>query len=387
MGLCLVSAFFVCALKGKEKLTSEILFTGCIDPALTIAASMSSRSVFASSFEDREEADKKRGVFSPEGSDHLAGLRAFDKWRELRAKGERKASDFIRSNFLSRLSLFQVEDLRKQYSRLLADIGFLPKGFRVGGKGKAAAVSTPLDGPNRNAENISMLKAVLCAGLYPNIIVAPRALVDGSAAQQACEYTFNGLKGDVHLHPCTLSSGLKQLESRYGCYHEIVKTSKTYVRDLTAASPFALLLFGGKLVVHHARGVVTIDDWLKFRIAPASATLVKHLRSQMERALLEKIVNPELALSDIPAAQALIEAVNTVLDTEAGQTIQTRNDGAEIVRPYIPSERSTGRTGRGGRGSRRPPHSGRYNGGSGRQNGGRGRGRMNPNAVSWQPSG
>lgn len=355
----------------KVRVSPTLYSIGCIDPALTIAASMSSKNVFASSFENREEADNRRAVFSPERSDHLATLRVFNKWRELRVQSTKAAANFIQKNFLSKLTLFQMEDLRRQYSTLLADIGFLPKGFKMGGKGKSAA-RPALMGPNRNGENIAMVKAVLAAGLYPNIIVAPRALADGSATQEAAQYTFNSLKGDVHLHPSTLSFHAKHLESRYACYHEIVKTSKTYVRDFTTASPYALLLFGGKLVVHHSKGVVTVDDFIKFRISASSATLIKHLRSQMERVLLDKIVDPGLDLVDIPSAQALIHAVNTLLENEKVESPQLRSDGAEIVRPYHMPDRGGGNRA-GGRGPR---------GGRGR---GRSRGQNNPSSQARRP--
>jgi ATP-dependent RNA helicase DHX36 len=50
---------------------------GCIDPALTIAASMSARSPFVSPFDKRDEADAARKRFATDGSDHLATLEAF----------------------------------------------------------------------------------------------------------------------------------------------------------------------------------------------------------------------------------------------------------------------------------------------------------------------
>lgn len=48
-----------------------------------------------------------------------------------------------------------------------------------------------------------------------------------------------------------------------------MKTSRTFIRDATAASPLALALFGaGTLEVAHEGGYVALGGWLRFR-APA----------------------------------------------------------------------------------------------------------------------
>jgi HrpA-like RNA helicase len=49
----------------------------CLDPVLTIAASMSFRSPFMSPLDKREEADKIKQTFAREKSDHITMLRAY----------------------------------------------------------------------------------------------------------------------------------------------------------------------------------------------------------------------------------------------------------------------------------------------------------------------
>lgn len=354
----------------------------CTDPALTIAASMSARSPFFSPFDKRDEADAARKEFAMEGSDHLTTLNAFNKWKDMRrAKGEKATRTFLQESFLSRLTLFQMEDLRKQFADLLVDVGFLPRGFRLkGGHGRNSCGSNsrnandPPSAADAYSDNMPLIKAILCAGLYPNIIVAPRPLVrvGGMSDKQAGECAFQSLKGEVYLHPSTISFSEKHLDSRYCCYHEIVRTSKTYVRDCTPVSEFALLLFGGSLKVYHTHGVVTVDDWLKFRISPKAAALVKHLRAQMESMLLKKIVSPTEDITGSDEAKALIQAVSTLFASEINA--MPEQTGADIVRPWTGlsgdqtqsgnSRRRSG-GGRGGRGGRSRGRSGR----------GRGRGR------------
>ena len=122
---------------------------------------MSSKSPFLSPFDNRDAADQARRTFSVEGSDHLTILEAFNQWRALRAsKGERASSAFLRENFLSRMTLFQMEELRKQFAALLKDIGFLPSDFRLDGNMRCPSI---LSDANANAGNVDLLKAVLCA--------------------------------------------------------------------------------------------------------------------------------------------------------------------------------------------------------------------------------
>ena len=399
---------------------------GCTDPALTIAASMSARSPFMSPFDKREQADEARQAFATEGSDPLTTLTAFSQWKEMRrTNGERATKDFMRDSFLSRLTLFQMEDLRKQFAKNLVDIGFLPKGFRLPdnrnqGIGNKMSISA-----NANSENVALIKTILCAGLYPNIIVAPRDLVAGRpSAKAAGEVAFRGLKGDVYLHPCTISHKSKRLDSRYCCYHDIVKTSKIYVRDCTTVSPIALLLFGGSLQVYHSKHIVTVDQWLQFKIGAKPATLVKHLRAQMESLLLKKIISPQEDVTGSKEGQALIQAVSTLLANEKpaalpggigaefGRPLNGNNDNremprggrgrgqsGEMVRPWV-GNNDNRETPRGGRGrgqsgnndNRDTPRGGRGRGqngnsdnretpgggrGRGQSGGGRGRGRSN----------
>lgn len=44
-----------------------------------------------------------------------------------------------------------------------------------------------------------------------------------------------------------------------------VRTSRTFIRDCTVASPAAILLFGGALSVAHDSSYVQVDGWLRIR--------------------------------------------------------------------------------------------------------------------------
>lgn len=332
---------------------------GCVDPLLTLAASMSSRSPFNSPFDQREQADEARKNFSVDGSDHLTILNVFDQWSQFRqTNGNRAVSEFEKQNFLSRLTLHQMDDLRRQYHSLLVDIGFLPKSFRLKDKNHTA---------NAHSQNLGLVRAVLCAGLYPGVIVAPRDVVSMQSKTKVGENAFRShTKGDVYLHPSTGAFDLTRLNSRYCCYHEMVRTSKTYVRDCTPISPFALLLFGGTLQVYQTHGICSVDGWLKFRISAKPATLIKYLRGKMEQFLFNKIVDPEKDVMESTEGRALIESINLLFEAESKRSVHPDRSGGEIVRPWVRheyEERNSTARGRRNSGAR-----GRGRGGHGRSN-------------------
>ena len=164
---------------------------------------------------------------------------------------------------------------------------------------------------------------MLAAGLFPNVIVAPRDL----GGKTVGDNTFKSLKGDVNVHPCSLTFRDKELYSRYCVYHEIVKTSKIYVRDVNPISPLALCLFGGSLAVYQEKGVVSIADWLRFRVAAKPATLIKHLRSQMEEILLEIIINPGNDTMNQASGRALVKSVSLLLEAEEANIKKIKSEG------------------------------------------------------------
>jgi ATP-dependent RNA helicase DHX36 len=272
---------------------------GVYDDCLTIAASMSSRSPFMSSLSNREAADKaKRGFAS---DDHIAVLLAFNSWMELRHRDGQKAKIFLRNNFMSYHALSNIIQLRKQLAKYMSDVGFR---------------STLLGTKSSERDDIHLVRAVIAAGLYPNIIIAPETL----SGKVAGEVVFRGREiNDIYLHPSATSYTAKVLDSRYGCYHEIMKTSRIYVRDLTPVSKFALLLFGGDLKVFQTHSVVAVDGWLKFRVDAKPATLVKYLRSSLETLLLTKIMNPAIDVALSPKGKSVISAVAALLKMEGGK--------------------------------------------------------------------
>src|SRR5262249_22721735 len=153
-----------------------------------------------------------------------------------------------RNNFLSLSTLKMIADLKQQFLILLKDIGFAyaAKDEQPGnsqGKRKPRQQETEVDPIfNEHASNLQLIKAVLCAGLYPHVIRIEKvkqiakdtdneSKAKPNANTNAQFYTKQ--RGQVFLHPSSTLFKLPTFNERWLIYHEKVKTSKVYIRDGT----------------------------------------------------------------------------------------------------------------------------------------------------------
>jgi hypothetical protein len=61
---------------------------------------------------------------------------------------------------------------------------------------------------------------------------------------------------------------------------------QVFLREVSVASPLALLLLGGSaFTVQHEAGTVLLDGWLQIRVPAATAVLIKRLRQVLEQVL------------------------------------------------------------------------------------------------------
>ncbi|MCL4126915.1 UNVERIFIED_CONTAM: hypothetical protein GTU68_057753, partial [Idotea baltica] len=87
-------------------------------------------------------------------SDHLMLANVFRKWQDTRG-GE--TNRFVWDNFLSSSILMQLKNMRAQFTDILNDRKFI------------ATRNPDARSVNRNSDNVSLVKAVITAGLYPNV--------------------------------------------------------------------------------------------------------------------------------------------------------------------------------------------------------------------------
>ncbi|KAM7252349.1 hypothetical protein ACFE04_024232 [Oxalis oulophora] len=293
---------------------------GCLSPILSISAFLSDKSPFVYPKDEKQNVERAKfallatekadGSNDPSNgnrqSDHLVMMFAYQKWEKiLRERGNRAAQQFCNSNFLSSPVLHMIRDMRTQFGTLLADIGLinLPSSYRRTKKKEVidswlSDTSQPF---NRYSNHSSVVKAVLCAGLYPNVAATEQGITGAalttfkqltSSSSKVYPVWFDGRR-EVHIHPSSINSKLNTFQHPFVVFLEKVETNKVYLRDTSNISPFSILLFGGSINIQHQTGQVIVDGWLKLTAPAQIAVLFKELRLSLHYILQELIRKPE----------------------------------------------------------------------------------------------
>ncbi|KAL0920237.1 hypothetical protein M5K25_009358 [Dendrobium thyrsiflorum] len=277
---------------GKMLLMGSIF--QCLDPALTIAAALAYRDPFVLPVSRKEEADDAKRSFAGDTcSDHIALLKAFDAWKD--AKRGKQERAFCWENFLSPMTLQMMDDMRSQFLDLLSGIGFFNKA-----KGIKAY--------NLYGGDKEMIRAILCAGLYPNVIQCKRR------GKRTAFYSKD--VGKVEIHPSSVNARIHSFPLPYMAYSEKVKTTSIFIRDSTNISDYALLLFGGSLTPSTTgEGIEMLGGYLHFSAPKSVRQLIQRLRGELDRLLQRKIEEPSLDMTVegrgvVDAAMELLHSQN-----------------------------------------------------------------------------
>jgi len=236
-----------------------------------------------------------QSTFNLHASDHLTVLEAHARWeKEVRTHGKSAGHRFAEKHFLSERTLAGMSDMATQFWGQLANLGMLPNLRRLPADERAAAQHAA----NKYADNTEVLKAVLCAGLFPNVVRATTPS-SGKGGVQLHQH-----KQSLQIHPSSFNRALTRFDSGWLVYHEKVATGKIYIHDCTSVTALAILLFGAEPQIFHAQHRVVIDTWIELRISPRVAVLFKALRRQLFDLLEARIANLPANGPDETAAPA-----------------------------------------------------------------------------------
>ncbi|KAM3615872.1 uncharacterized protein V6R79_008865 [Siganus canaliculatus] len=262
---------------GKLILFGALL--GCLDPVLTIAASLSFKDPFFIPLGKEKMADMRRKVLSRNSkSDHLTIVNAFQGWEEAKHRGGRCEREYCWENFLSANTLQMLHNMKGQFAEHLMNAGFVSS-------------KDPRDPKsNVNSDNEKLIKAVIVAGLYPKV-----AMIRPSLSQKRPGVkVYTQADGKVNIHPKSVNAEEKEFNYTWLVYHLKMRTSSIFLYDCTEVSPFSLLFFGGDITIQKDEGqeTVAVDKWIVFRSPARIAHLVKSLKKELDSLLEEKIRNP-----------------------------------------------------------------------------------------------
>ena len=128
--------------------------------------------------------------------------------------------------------------------------------------------------------------------------------------------------GYVHIHPSSVSFKACHYENPYMVYHEKVKTSRVFVRELSMVPIYPMVLFGGgdgvKVELQRGKFVLSLEDgWIKFVTESHKvAECLKEMRLELDRLLEEKIKDPSIDLSLYARGKLVINTLVALLSKE-----------------------------------------------------------------------
>ncbi|EFA08093.1 Dosage compensation regulator-like Protein [Tribolium castaneum] len=241
----------------------------CLDPILSIAAALDFKDPFQLPVDKEREVYKMklelaRGV----KSDHLLfheALRGFEE--------SGNARQYCWNYFLSHQTMKQLQDLKKQYMEYLCEMNFVrdsdPKNPEC----------------NLNWDNLSLVKAIICAGLYPNISISP---VLGKAPVRTP--SMRRLK----LHPKSILAECKYFDTNILVYYKKMKSKVDFIYDASLIHPLPVIFFGDRFnqICEDGRSFISINQNLRFKCSESTASIIKELRDRFNWFLEYKISHP-----------------------------------------------------------------------------------------------
>ncbi|GFQ88191.1 ATP-dependent RNA helicase DHX8 [Trichonephila clavata] len=171
---------------------------GCSEEILTIVSMLSVQNVFYRPKDKQALADQKKAKFNQPEGDHLTLLAVFNSW-----KNNKFSNAWCYENFVQVRTLKHAQDVRKQL------LGIMDRH-------KLDVVSC--------GKTITRVQKAICSGFFRNAAKKDpqegyRTLVDSQV---------------VYIHP---SSALFNRQPEWVVYHELVQTTKEYMREATIIDP------------------------------------------------------------------------------------------------------------------------------------------------------
>lgn len=273
---------------------------GCLDFALTVAATLSSKSPFLSPMHAKKQADTVRLGFKRGDSDLLTVYNAYSAWRKICTTQGMSEWQFCNKNFLSPQNLGNIEDLKAQLLSSLQDAGFV----HLGADEKAALSKMRYNQRHRNfvalpakhtaaEENDTIANSVVAWSFYPKVIKQ-----DGKGWRNVANNQSLG------LHPTSVNKTNLAPDVKYLSFYSIMQSSSrfTNAQETSPVSEIPLLLMCGDAVFHMYAGVIIVDgNRLRFKVKDWRTMIVlKTLRMKLREVVAKLFKNPGRELGDRP---------------------------------------------------------------------------------------
>ncbi|KAL5568710.1 hypothetical protein UlMin_025285 [Ulmus minor] len=243
----------------------------CFDPVLTIVSGLSVRDPFLLPQDKKDLAGTAKSRFSAKDySDHMALVRAYEGWKD--AEREGSAYEYCWRNFLSAQTLQAIHSLRKQFSFILKDAGLVDNDASMN---------------NRLSHNQSLVRAVICSGLFPGI---------ASVVHRETSMSFKTMDdGQVLLYANSVNARYQTIPYPWLVFGEKVKVNTVFIRDSTGVSDSILMLFGGSLNQGTQAGhLKMLEGYVDLFMDPSLAECYMKLKEEFNILIQRKLQDPSL---------------------------------------------------------------------------------------------
>jgi ATP-dependent RNA helicase DHX8/PRP22 len=187
-----------------SKMLIQSVHLGCSEEILTIVSMLSVQNVFYRPKDKQAIADQRKAKFNQPEGDHLTLLSVYNAW-----KNNKFSNAWCFENFIQARTLRRAQDVRKQM------LGMMDRH-------KLDVVSC--------GKNVSHVQKAICSGFFRN------------AARKDPQEGYRTITDNqsVYIHP---SSALFNRQPDWVIYHELILTTKEYMRETTAIDPKWLVEF------------------------------------------------------------------------------------------------------------------------------------------------
>lgn len=221
---CLELLYAIGALNSKGQLTKtgrlmsdfpiDPLFSKCLissqnfgvieDIIIIISMLGESSSLFYRPKDKRDEADKKKQSFTDSNGDHLTLLNVWNQWKDTEF-----SSLWCQDNFIQYKTLKRVKEVKEQLTSLCTKNG----------------INNTITSPEHE-KTVMILKAIT-AGFFPHIV---------RLSKMGDSYRSIKKNQPVYIHPSSALFPIKP-PPKLLLYHELVLTSKEYMRNCMIVQP------------------------------------------------------------------------------------------------------------------------------------------------------
>lgn len=247
----------------------------CLEPMIILGAAAEERGLFVSPPGQTRAAEWARSKFAGHSrSDHIAVLTAFRTACEVDAAGSYyELRAFCDENFIHAGAFRSVRSTAGQIVDILSDVGLIERPGDLRGSLYGGAVL------NQNSHSETLIKALLLAGLNPNLAVQKGLKTRGYRTRD---------EKFAMIHQSSLNSKpVAAVTHQLATYTSLALSSDgklVSMRDTTFVTPLMALLFAGPISTGAPpyEDSIELDGWLPFEIrtyrgaqAAAAADLVR----------------------------------------------------------------------------------------------------------------